>query len=71
MIIERTDLNYERIPRNWNSQLEQKSEKPLSIEREKKEKILEEKSVEKLFYEGNNINNIKIKNQNLLKEKQI
>ena len=38
MIIERTDLNYERIPRNWNSQLEQKSEKPLSIEREKKEK---------------------------------
>ena len=68
MIIERTDLNYERIPRNWNSQLEQKSEKPFSIEREKKEKILEEKSVEKLFYEGNNLNSIKIKNQNLLKE---
>ena len=82
MLIENTDLSYERTPRNWNGVLQPKSNRPLSIEREKnKNKILSETSVDKLTYNGkipiptlkinwNQINNKEnIENINLLKEK--
>jgi len=82
MFIEKTDLTYERSPRNWNDSLQPRSNDPLSIEREKnKNNTFSETSVEKLTYKGNipisnrnknwnQINNKeKVQNINLIMEK--
>ena len=51
MQIEKVDLNFERTPRNWNDNIQPKSDKHFSIERKpkkEKEKIFSETSVEKI-----------------------
>ena len=71
MIIENTGLNYERSPRKWNDVLQLKSNKPLSIERGKKEpKVLSEASVEKLTYKGKIMSQNNNKNWNQINNKE-
>ena len=65
MQIEKNALNFERTPRNWNSQL--KNEHQYSIEKKKeKEKILSPTKAEKISIEGikKNFNDLIIKNEN-------
>ena len=62
MKTEKFEIYLERVPRNWNTQLQNKRGEPLSIEREKKkEKILEEKSVDSKKIQNKNL---KISNEN-------
>ena len=71
MLVENTDLSYERSPRNWNNLLQPRSNHPLSIEREKnKNKNLSETSVEKLTYNGKNPVSIPSKNWNQINNKE-
>ena len=65
MQIEKNALNFERTPRNWNSQL--KNEHQFSIEKKReKEKILSPTKTEKISIEGikKNFNDLIIKNEN-------
>ena len=65
MQIEKNALNFERTPRNWNSQL--KNEHQFSIEKKReKEKILSPTKAEKISIKGikKNFNDLIIKNEN-------
>ena len=65
MQIEKNVLNFERTPRNWNSQLKNEHQFSIEVKREK-EKILSPTKAEKISIEGikKNFNDLIIKNEN-------
>ena len=66
MQIEKNALNFERTPRNWNSNIQLKNEHQFSIEKKReKEKILSPTKAEKISIEGiKKFNDLIIKNEN-------
>ena len=56
--IEKSNLNYERSPRKWNVDLYQNKDNQFSIEKEHKNKILEETNNEQLSHKRKNWNEV-------------